>query len=202
VNYRRSPLMEQRLKDNRERILKAARKLVAQGGFRAASVSAVSKAAGLSTGAIYRYFPSKSALMVEILTHAVSHEVDVLREITARADSSTDKLAAAVRSFGTRALEGRNLAYAFIAELTDPEVEAARIVGREDFGDVFKDLLHEGIDRGEFPAQSVDVTAACIVGAFTEALVRPVAPTTLPEAAEPDLVEKIVVFCVAAVRRA
>ena len=37
MRYKRSPLMEERLADNRQRILLAARKLVAAGGFRAAA---------------------------------------------------------------------------------------------------------------------------------------------------------------------
>src|SRR3546814_17697038 len=78
-------------------------------------------------------------------------------------------------------LQGPYLAYAFIAEPADPDVEAARILCRRDFGDVFKRLLRKGIASGEFPKQSVDVSAACIVGAFTEALVRPVEHATKPK---------------------
>src|SRR3546814_5328155 len=57
-------------------------------------------------------------------------------------------------------LQGPYLAYAFIAEPADPDVEAARILCRRDFGDVFKRLLRKGIASGEFPKQSVDVSAA------------------------------------------
>ncbi|HKY90247.1 MAG TPA: helix-turn-helix domain-containing protein, partial [Nevskiaceae bacterium] len=68
--YRRTPMMEERLADNRSRILRAARGLVAQGGFREAQIAAVAAAAGLSTGSIYRYFPSKAELFVELLSEA------------------------------------------------------------------------------------------------------------------------------------
>jgi hypothetical protein len=63
---------------------------------------------------------------------------------------------------------------------------------------VFKSLLIEGIDAGEFPQQSVDIGAACIVGAFTEALIRPIAPRAKREARK-ELVEGIVAFCLRAV---
>ncbi|NEL80910.1 MAG: TetR family transcriptional regulator, partial [Xanthomonas perforans] len=52
--YRRSALMEERLAGNRERILHAARALIAEGGYRNAPVTAVAAAAGVSTGQIYR----------------------------------------------------------------------------------------------------------------------------------------------------
>jgi AcrR family transcriptional regulator len=174
--YRRSPLMQERLADNRERILRAARTLIARGGFREASIAAVAQEVGLSTGAIYRYFPSKAGLFVELLTAAVDREVAILRGVAGRPGPAAVRLAAAVESFASRALKGPHLAWAFIVEPTDPEVEAARIVCKRQFGAVFEGLLAEGVRRGEFPAQRVEVTAACIVGAFTEALVRPLAP--------------------------
>jgi AcrR family transcriptional regulator len=174
--YRRSPLMQERLADNRERILRAARTLIARGGFREASIAAVAQEVGLSTGAIYRYFPSKAELFVELLGAAVDHEVAILRQVIAQPGSAAARLRAAVESFATRALKGPHLAYAFIVEPTDPEVEAARILCKRQFGAVFADVLRRGVQSGEFPAQRIEITAACIVGAFTEALVRPVAP--------------------------
>lgn len=196
--YKRSTLMQERLADNRERILKAARALVAEGGFRQASVTAVAQSAGLSTGALYRYFPSKAELFVEVLGAAVAHEVAILGDIARGDGSATQRLRAAVESFARRALQGPYLAYAFIAEPADPEVEAARLIARAQIGDVFKKLLKDGIASGEFPKQSVDIGAACIVGAFTEALVRPVAPTA-KRVTEDKLVECIGDFCLRAV---
>ncbi|AXQ28567.1 TetR/AcrR family transcriptional regulator [Solimonas sp. K1W22B-7] len=196
--YQRSALMQERLAENRQRILLSARKLVAEGGFRLASITAVAEAAGLSTGAIYRYFPSKAALFVEVLNSAVAHECEILDAIVDGQGNATLRLRAAVESFARRALKGPSLAYAFIAEPADPEVEAARLLCRRQFGDVFKRVLREGVASGEFPRQSVDVSAACIVGAFTEALVRPVEPAT-PRKAGEAVVRGIVDFCERAV---
>jgi AcrR family transcriptional regulator len=176
--YRRSPLMQERLTENRERILAAARRLIATGGYRAASVAAVARAVGLSTGAIYRYFPAKSDLFVELLSKAVAHEVGLLRAEAEAAPTAAAGLRRAVETFAARALKGPHLAYAFIVEPTDPEVEAARIRGRRQLAALFARIVRRGMQRGEFPAQDADSTAACIVGAFTEALVRPVAHRT------------------------
>ncbi len=197
--YRRSALMEERLADNRDRILLAARKLVADGGFREAQVAAVAAAAGLSTGTIYRYFPSKAELFVEVLTRAVEQEIQILDEIAQRDAPASERLGAAVASFVRRALAGPNLAYAFIAEPVDPEVEAARILCRKQFGDVFKTILIAGIDSGEFPTQDCDAAAACIVGAYTEALVGPIGPATRNTRDKARLIESIRTFCIRAV---
>ena len=198
--YRRSPRMQERLQDNRRSIVRAARRLIAQGGFRAASMTAVAREARLSTGALYRYFPSRSALLVEVLSDAVTHEVSILRGIVERPESAKVRLRAAVNSFATRALAGPNLAYAFIAEPTDKRVEAARLLCRAQFSEVFKDVLRDGVQSGEFSQQPLEISAACIVGAFTEALVRPMAAGSgaVRQMESDKLILSIVEFCVRA----
>lgn len=161
--------MEERLAGNRERILHAARILIAEGGYRNAQVTALAAAAGVSTGQIYRHFPSKAELFVEVLNEAVQRETTILRAIAATQASAAGRLRSAIATFVRRALAGPALAYAFIAEPVESEVDAARIRGRRLFGEVFRQLLAEGVAAGEFPQQSLDAAAACIVGAFTEA---------------------------------
>jgi len=194
--------MQDRLADNRARIMRATRQLIARGGFRAAPITAVAGAAGLSTGSIYRYFPSQAQLFIEVLTAAVAHEIELLERITAGPGPAAARLKGAVESFARRALEGRNLAYAFIAEPIGAEVDVARMRSRRDFSDVFQRLLLAGIRSGEFPPQDAEVAAACIVGAFTEALVGPIAPggKAVTPRARARLIAAIGRFCVAAVR--
>jgi hypothetical protein len=91
------------------------------------------------------------------------------------------------------------LAYAFIAEPTEADVDAARMLCRKRFGEVFKRIIRTGIANHEFPAQDVDASAACIVGAFTEALVGPIAPSTRGTKNQDRLIDAVSSFCVAAV---
>src|SRR6202790_3079697 len=200
--YRHSALMQDRLGDKRARIMRSTRQLIARGGFRAARIAAVASAAGLSTGAIYRYFPSQAQLFIEVLTAAVAHEIELLERITAATDPAAVRLQNAVEAFARRALEGRNLAYAFIAEPIGAQVDVARMRSRREFSEVFQRLMLAGMHSGEFPQQDAEVAAACIVGAFTEALVGPIAPGSKPASgrARPRLIGAIGRFCVAAVR--
>lgn len=191
--------MEERLASNRERILVAARKLVAEGGFREAQIAAVATEAGVSTGTIYRYFPSKAELFVEVLTAAVQYEIGILDGIAKGPGSARERLYAAVDSFTRRALAGPHLAYAFIAEPAEPEVDAARIRCRKQFGDVFITILRDGVEAGEFPPQDLDASAACIVGAYTEALVGPIGPSRRGSKNIEALIAAISRFCVRAV---
>lgn len=196
--YKRSALMEERMAGARERILLATRTLVAAGGYRNAPVTAVAAEAGVSTGLIYRHFPSKAQLFVEVLDVAVEHELRILEAVASGAGGPAQRLRQAVAAFVRRALAGPALAHAFIVEPVDPEVEAERMRARRRLGDVFRRLVVEGINAGALPAQDADVAAACIVGAFTEALVGPTAPSREAPRDDDALVEAICEVCLRA----
>jgi TetR/AcrR family fatty acid metabolism transcriptional regulator len=66
--------------DKRERILRAAVKVFAKGGFHAARVSEVAKAAGVADGTIYLYFKSKDELLVSLFEDRVERLLTYLRE--------------------------------------------------------------------------------------------------------------------------
>ncbi len=127
----------------------------------------------------------------------MGHEIDILRQIAREPGTRTQVLRRAVESFVRRALEGPHLAYAFIAEPADARVEAARLRARRALTEVYEGIVREGIARGEFPPQDLDVTAACIFGAFTEALVGPIAARAVRD--KDKLVAAIVTFCERAV---
>src|ERR1700761_4269087 len=155
----------------RTAVLEAALELLAEGGYAAASMSAIAKRAGLATGSVYRHFHSKADLFAEVFRVAAQREVDVLRGI--RADTPEERLALCVETFGRRALAEPVRAYALIAEPIDPEVEAERLTFRRAYADLFERALHAGIRAGERPAQDAELAATAIVGALAEAMVGP-----------------------------
>ena len=112
--------------------------------------------------------------------------------------SATERIALAVETFARRALRGRRLAWALIAEPVDPAVEAERLVFRRSYRDAFAAVIAEGVRNGELPEQDPVFSAAAMVGAIGEALVGPVSPTAAkrdPEA----IVGALKSFCIRSV---
>jgi AcrR family transcriptional regulator len=200
VPYRATERTEASRAAARERIVRAAHGLIAEGGYRAASIAAVAGRAGLATGTLYRHFPSKSELFAEVFRQASQHEVDATRAAAdAAGPRAADRLAAAVDAFARRALSGRRLAWALLAEPVDPAVEAERLAFRRAYADGFAAILRDGVTAGDLPPQNLAVVSAALVGALGEALVgplSPVAPRTDPDA----LVSDLVAFCLRSVR--
>ena len=198
--YRSTERTEARRAEVRERIVTSARELIAEGGYVAAQVAPVAARAGVAVGTVYRYFPSKSDLFAQVFREASQREVDAMRDAV-RSDPSApapERVAAGVEEFARRAIRGRRLAWALIAEPVDPAVEAERLEFRRAYRDVLASVLTEGIESGELPAQDPEATASALVGAIGEALVGPLSPASNggdPESAIASLVS----FCTRAI---
>jgi AcrR family transcriptional regulator len=194
--YRPTPRTEAKREHARERIVAAAHALIAKGGYRAASVAAVACKAGVATGSVYRHFPSKADLFAEVFRRASQREVDAMTRAAEGDGPVPQRLAAGVELWARRALKGRRLAWALLAEPVDPAVEAERLQFRRAYRDGMAALIREGIGRKEFPAQDADLTAAALVGAIGEALVGPLSD---PQTDEDRLVAGLTTFCLRSV---
>ncbi len=198
--YRRTHRVEKKLADKRSRILRAARARLAEGGFRAAQIADVAAEAGLATGTVYRYFESKSALFAEIFRETAARERAVMAEIADGPGSPADRLARAIEAYARRAVLGRRMAWALIAEPVEPQIEAARWELRAAYRDILERIISDGIATGEFPEQDARVAAASVVGAMIEPLIGPLCA---PSADSPEQVEELVAatvrFCIAGI---
>jgi AcrR family transcriptional regulator len=201
--YRPTERTEARRAQTREQIVRAAQALIARGGYREAQVAAVAAHAGVATGTVYRHFPSKAELFAEVFRRASQREVDATRAAADDAGGpARQRIAAAVETFARRALRGRRLAWALLAEPVDPAVEVERLTFRRAYAAAFADWLRAGVAAGELPAQNVDLTAAALVGALGEALVGPLSWVGGPYSADVDadaFVADLVTFCLRSV---
>ena len=194
--YRPTERTEARKAQTRERIVSAALDQLAEGGYASANVQSIAARAGLATGTLYRYFPSKGELFAEVFRRASAHEMDVFAAATAGEDRpAEERVAAAVESFARRALAGPARAYALIAEPVDPSVEAERLVFRRGYRDVLAAVLRDGVEAGELAPHDTDTVAAALVGAIGEALVGPLAPDAARAGGSEALVAGLVQFC-------
>jgi AcrR family transcriptional regulator len=198
--YRATEQTEARRAATRERVVTAARELIARGGYQEARVAAVAARAGVATGTVYRHFPSKAELFAEVFRQVSQREVDAARAAAGAVGNgaATARLHAAIEAFCRRALRARRQAWALLAEPVDPAVEAERLVYRRAHAAHFAEILRAGVAAGELPRQDADLAAAALVGALGEALVGPLSPVA-PRADADALVAGLAAFCLRAV---
>jgi AcrR family transcriptional regulator len=171
---------EQVLMPTRERLLHSAQELTQEGGYAAASVVAIADRAGVAAGTLYRHFSSKQELFVEVFRAVCAREERAMRSAAQQmsARPAPERLEGVLATFAERALRNPRLAWALIAEPVDPLVDAERLAYRERYAQVIAEALRAGIAAGELPEQSVELTAAALVGGCGEALVGPLSPVS------------------------
>lgn len=185
--YRQTPAVEARLQDNRSRILQAARALVSEGGWSEAQVASVAASAGMATGTVYRYFPSKAELFAEVLSAVSQREVDVLADLAHSGGAALGRLHGAVSTFVRRAMRNPRLAYALIAEPCDKEIDEARLTYRAAISEVIRSIIESGQASREIrPDVRPDIAATVIVGGFMEGLIGPLSPLSRQQHADTE----------------
>lgn len=179
----------------RERLLAATLELLAEGGYGAASVAAITSRAGVASGTLYRHFASKEELFVELFRRVCSGEIDAMYAAAEVHDSPLARLDAAITTFAGRALAHPRIAWALLAEPVDTLVDAERLEYRRRYRDLVAELLVDAVAAGEIPDCDAGVLAAAIVGGVGEALVGPLATAApLDEADTDDLIAKLSLF--------
>ncbi len=196
--YRRTAAVEARLGRTRRSILRATRRRIAEVGLRGVSIADVATGAGVSVGTVYRYFGSKDRLVQEVVDDVCSREIDVVAKLAATPTDPTERFIAAVDGFARRAVASGRVAYAVIAEPAPAEVETTRVRHRRDLAAVFAAVIAEGVAADEFPDQDPDISATAVVGAVSEVIVGPLAPSVR----RPADVDAVLDRTVAVARRA
>jgi AcrR family transcriptional regulator len=179
----------------RARLLRAAAEVLDEGGYAAASVAAISERAGVATGGLYRHFPSKAELFVELIRRAAEHQLDAMQAAAAERESYVDRLKAVLTTYAVRALATPRLTWALVYEPVDPLVDAERLVYRRTYCERMAELIAGAIAAGELPEQNPELTAAAVVGAIAEALVGPISPLASTPAGDAEIVDGIVEIC-------
>ena len=178
--YRPTALTRKNAEDKRDGLLRAARAVVAAGGFKAATVAAIAARCQASVGSVYSYFYGRDCLLAEVFRSAASHEIEVTRAAVAAAgEQATARLDALISTFTARALHGRRLAWALLFEPVSPVVEAERLIYRRSYTDLGERIILDGLAGGEFLPQDPRLAASAVMGAVSEALVGWIRPESL-----------------------
>ncbi|WP_103352730.1 TetR/AcrR family transcriptional regulator [Amycolatopsis sp. CA-128772] len=182
--YRRTPKVQERLDAQRETIVVAATRQLAEYGYSGCSVAAVAERAGVAVGSVYQHFPTKADLVVHVFRQVVTREVEAVRVASAAAGEPAERVLAAVETFAQRALKAPKQAYALLAEPVDALIDAERLEFRRAYTDVIAEHVAAGVTQGVLPPQDGRLTAAALVGAAAEVLIGPLTSGNAGDVAE------------------
>jgi AcrR family transcriptional regulator len=198
--YRRTENVVRRLAARHDAIVAAAGSLAAEAGINAVQIAPVSRRAGVATGTVYRYFPSKTDLVVALAASVTEREIGAMRRAADAAPGPLSALAAALVTYAARALETRKLAFALIAEPVDAAADEARVAFRAALTAELGRRLSAAMQAGFLPEQDIAVAAPALTGALIEGLIGPLAADANGDAAKAhDAVQALTLFALRAV---
>jgi AcrR family transcriptional regulator len=173
--YRRTERVEQRLRARHDALIAAATAIASEHGMDAVQVAPVAERAGIAAGTVYRYFPSKTALVTALVDGVSQAELAAMRNAADAAPGPLSALAAALITFATRALRQRRLTWAVTAEPVEAEVDRARAAFRLAINAEFAERIVAAQAAGQLHDVDPALAAPALLGALLEALIGPVA---------------------------
>jgi AcrR family transcriptional regulator len=193
--YRRTENVVRRLNARHDAIVEAARDAAASGGMAAIQIAPVAARAGVAAGTVYRYFPGKIELVGALVESVSASEINAVRQAADAAPGPLSALAAAVATFGARALRDRKLAWAVIAEPVDIDTESVRQQYRRELAAEFETRIRAAIEGGHLPDQDAGLAGLGLLGAMLEGLIGPLAPENIENpAASREAVQTLTLF--------
>ncbi|MGH2992891.1 MAG: TetR/AcrR family transcriptional regulator [Solirubrobacterales bacterium] len=172
----------------REAIHRAALELFARRGYHATSMRAIASAARVQPAAIYHWYPSKEAILVQFQDDFMERLTENVLAAVERQDRPALRLAAAVWEHVV--FHGLHPRAAFV---TDSEIRAlteerrrALIAKRDDYQAMFNEWIRDGIRDGSLRASDAPVATYAILLQCTGVALwfDPAGPLKLEEVAE------------------
>jgi TetR/AcrR family transcriptional regulator, fatty acid metabolism regulator protein len=157
---------------SRTRILAAARQRFERRGFRATSISAIARAAGVAVGTIYLYFKNKEQILVALFDESNARWMDEARSITEGPDGAEERLvrlAYASNARYERDLLLRSVMTRDLEVILAPLCDELRVKVMRETVELIVGVIREGIRRKELRALDAD-KAAYILWTTADAL--------------------------------
>lgn len=153
---------------SKEALLQAARTVFGRSGFAASRVADIAAAAGMSSGAFYRYYTDKREALVELVTQLLQGLFEQSRAKWNPDDAVESVMITTERYFRYYAHNADLFAVLHETVQTDSEVEALQAEGRRHFHDRIVRMARRGIERGVLRADLDPELSAAFLGGMTE----------------------------------
>lgn len=184
------PLPKRRIdpEEKRSRVMRTARRLFVQQGYHNVSIPAIVKESGVSTGAIYSYFPNKEALAIHLHEQTLDEFNWLFRQRLSGRETAYQRLRAfAELVFDLAETAPDVMEYLLFMRHGEFMRGAAPICFSEPFR-MIRQIIGEGMKSGEIREGDAFIAGISFTGAILRAVelrFRCVLDRPLPEIAEP-----------------
>lgn len=150
----------------RQRIRREAAALFREKGFNGTSMSDLAAEVGMTKSSLYHHFPSKQALLSEIIELTVSRVTPLMEEIIAMDLPVDERLRRAVILHTVEGIRDQDALACFVEEgrFLEPEFMAAHVAKRDNYEALFRRIFEEGAAQGVFVQQDLGIAVRAVLG--------------------------------------
>jgi AcrR family transcriptional regulator len=137
--------------ERKKQIVKCAVKIFAKSNYKSTRVSNIAKEAGISEAAVYKYFPKKEAIYLEILEHIFRRVVTVWEEEYQTKENIPDLIRSMPQMYFSRMInhpDELKLHFQAISEVDVPAIADRLHKDHEYYLGFFRKILQKGIREG------------------------------------------------------
>ena len=160
--------------ERRKQIIKCAVKVFAMSNYRKTRVADIADEAGISEAMIYRHFPSKKSLFIEILQDMSGRMISRLQEEGNREENALEGIRNMAKTFYNLIVNHPyevKVQFQAISEIDDREIADRLHRDHEDYMDFIRSVIERGIQQGTIK-KDLDVDTLVLlmdgVGIFIE----------------------------------
>lgn len=171
--------------DRERAILDAAAAVFTRAGYHGATMRAIAAHAGVATGTLYLYFPSKEGVFLALVDRLEQLVLGAIMAARAGAKDTLSKLEASIHGAISVFAHHRDLARIVLVQAAgaSPEFESRLRTVHDAFADFVRHELDEAVAGGLIPPLDTRVAARAWVGTFYEVIMAWLSQPPLADAA-------------------
>jgi len=165
------------VKDTRNQILDAAKRVITQKGFHGSTMEDIAKAAGVAKGTSYLYFKSKVQLYLAVMEREFDYITSCFEEIIKSRIPVLKKIEGIISFLIEYMKENRDFVFSLMYEPPLIKMNKGVLHKRyrskvDNIRHKFLEVIEEGIRRGEIIKEDPEILADVILGAIIEPVIQ------------------------------
>lgn len=150
----------------RDEIILSAAQIFREKGYHATSMQDIANAVQLQKASLYHHIRSKQEILLAVLDQALDILIEDIEPIVESDARSEEKLKLAMGRYVERMTGNADLAAVLLLEhrSLEPQLRARHIERRDRFEDLWRTIVREGVDRGEFRSMDEAVATFALLG--------------------------------------
>lgn len=150
----------------RDEIILSAAQIFREKGFHATSMQDIADSVQLQKASLYHHIDSKQEILLAVLDRALDVVIEDIEPIIDSDLPSVDKLKLAMARYIERVTSSADLAAVLLLEhrSLEPRLRARHIARRDRFEELWRAIVREGVERGEFRPLDLSIVTFALLG--------------------------------------